>query len=85
MPVITVSTWDNIPTEADTALQAERDAYNTAAVAAGKTEQLMGVQTADKSFTRTWANQTAANEWEAFITDLADRHGFNVTVVKTVV
>jgi hypothetical protein len=83
MPVITVSTWDNLPVNAE--LQAERDVFNAAAVAAGKTEQAMGVQTADKSFTRTWANQAAADEFEAFITDAADRHGFNVTVVKTVV
>jgi len=37
----------------------------------------------DQYATRLWRDQAAADEWEAFITDLARRYGRSCTVVTT--
>ena len=82
MSVTTTTTWDTLPNLIEHAdLFTERTAWVKAAIAAGKTEAEIGAPVADKTFTRTWIDQSAADEWKTFITELATRNGLTVTVV----
>jgi hypothetical protein len=82
MSVTTTTTWDTLPNIVQHAdLFAERKAWILTAITAGKTEAEIGTPVADKTFTRTWIDQAAADEWKTFITELATRNGLTVTVV----
>ena len=64
------------------AMDLERDAWLAQATADGKTDGV-ALRGRDQYATRLWRDQAAADEWEAFITDLARRYGRSCTVVTT--
>lgn len=78
--VTTKMTWNDGNYVDNPAFMVAKESYIVSAKQAGKTDGTHQIIDGLTS-TRTWADQTAADDWTTFIKDLATKYGYTVTVV----
>jgi len=79
MSVTTKTAWNKLGYATDSNIQSVKQPWVQNAIAAGKTT-VDFVQLDSLSASKVWIDQAAADEWSAFITDLASKNGYTVTV-----
>jgi len=79
MSVSTKTTWDKLGFATDPNIQSVKQPWVQAAITSGKTTAAI-TEVDPFSSIKEWSDQATAYEWTAFITDLASKNGYTVTV-----